>query len=63
MGPRTDISWIGRPGETRINRAANATRRADKILDSFATYERTFFGHGAFHQENDERYREYHDGE
>jgi hypothetical protein len=63
VGPRTDISWIKRLGETRINRAVNATRRADKILGSFATDARTFFGHRTFHQKNDEGHREYHDGE
>src|SRR6516165_5589218 len=29
----------------------------------FATDTRTFFGHRTFHQENDERHHEHHDGE
>jgi hypothetical protein len=49
--------------ETRINRAVNATRRADKILRSFATDTRPFFGNRTFHKQYDERHREYRDGE
>jgi hypothetical protein len=49
--------------ECELTRGATNRHRAKKIFASFATDTRPFFGHGAFHQENDERHREYRDGE
>ncbi len=60
--PLRSLSDVRVVGKLRLLCATNK-HRANKIFTSFATDTRTFFGHRAFHQENDERHSEYHDGE